>query len=174
MKTRSIELVGIFMAAVFCFSGCGNKSETVSTGNSSTNNPLPEPPVVATCPPGIPGGRFVVCQLREPKTFNYLVSDELSSRYIGRLMFWGLLNFDVPTQTAKPALAESWTNSPDGKTWTFKLRKNLRWSDGELLTADDVVFTWNDIIYNSAIPNPLRDELVINGKKFTVTKLDDL
>ena len=89
-------------------------------------------------------------------------------------MFWGLLNFDVPTQTVKPALAEFWTNSPDGKTWTFRLRKNLRWSDGMPLTADDVVFTWNDIIYNPDIPNPLRDQFIIEGKKFIVTKVDDL
>ena len=32
-----------------------------------------------------------------------------------------------------PGLADSWTNSPDGKTWTFQLRKNLRWSDGDPL-----------------------------------------
>ena len=93
---------------------------------------------------------------------------------IGRFMFWGLLNFDVPTQTVKPGLAELWTNSPDGKTWTFRLRKNLRWSDGAPLTADDVIFTWNDVIYNPQIPNPLRDQFIIDGKEFTVTKLDDL
>ena len=51
----------------------------------------------------------------------------------------------MTSQQIEPGLAESWTNSPDGKTWTFKLRKNLRWSDGEPLTADDVVFTCNDV-----------------------------
>ena len=138
------------------------------------NYPLPDPPLVANCTPGVRGGKFIICQLREPKTFNFLISDELSSRYIGRFMFWGLLNFDVPTQTVKPGLAHWWTNSPDGKTWTFKLRKNLHWSDGAPLTADDVVFTWNDIIYNPQIPNPVRDQFIIEGKKFTVTKLNDL
>ena len=49
---------------------------------------------------------------------------------------------------------------PDGKTWTFKLRKNLRWSDGEPLTADDVVFTWNDVIYNPDIDNVMRDPFI--------------
>ena len=89
-------------------------------------------------------------------------------------MFWGLLNLDVPTQEIKPGLVEFWTNSPDGKTWTFKLRKNLRWSDGEPLTVDDVVFTWNDIIYNPAINTVMRDPFIIHGKNFTVTKVDDL
>ena len=64
---------------------------------------------------------------------------------------------DSIAASVEPGLAESWTNSPDGKTWTFKLRKNLRWSDGEPLTADDVVFTWNDVIYNPDIDNVMRD-----------------
>jgi peptide/nickel transport system substrate-binding protein len=176
MKPKLILLAGILLAAAV-LSGCGNKAETASGGNgenSATNYPLPDPPVVADCPPGVRGGQFIVCSIREPKTFNYLMSDESSSRYIARLMFWGLLYFDVPTQSVKPALAESWTNSPDGKTWTFKLRKNLHWSDGQPITADDVVFTWNDLIYNPAIPNPVRDQFIINGQKFTVTKVDDL
>ena len=42
------------------------------------------------------------------------------------------------------------------------------------LTADDVIFTWNDIIYNPAIPSAERDAFIVDGKKFTVTKLDDL
>jgi peptide/nickel transport system substrate-binding protein len=173
MKTLLIQLAGIMMA-VIGLSGCGKRTETAAPDNSAVNCPLPDPPAVANCPPGVRGGRFVICELREPKTFNFLISDESSSRYIGRLMFWGLLNFDVPTQTVKPGLAESWTNSPNGKTWTFKLRKNLRWSDGTPLTADDVVFTWNDIIFNPDIPNPVRDQFIIEGKKFTVTKVDDL
>ena len=174
MKNQSVQLIGILITAAFCLSGCGEKNETVPSQISPANFPLPDPPVVVNCQPGIRGGQFIICELREPKTFNFLVADELSSRYIGRFMFWGLLNFDVPTQTVKPALAEFWTNSPDGKTWTFRLRKNMRWSDGMPLTADDVIFTWNDIIYNPQIPNPLRDEFIIDGKKFIVTKLDDL
>ena len=45
-------------------------------------------------------------------------------------------------------VAESWESSPDGKTWTFHLHKNITWQDGQPLTADDVVFTYNYIIDN--------------------------
>ena len=172
MKIAPVQLVGILtIVALF---PAAEKKRNVASEKSAANYPLPEPPVVVNCPPGVSGGR--VCGGRAPRaeTFNFLIADELSSLYIGRFMFWGLLNFDLPTQTVKPGLAESWTNSPDGKTWTFRLRKNLRWSDGMPLTADDVIFTWNDIIYNPQIPNPLRDEFIIDGKEFTVTKLDDL
>ena len=110
----------------------------------------------------------------EPKTFNPITGNEQSSEEIYRHLFAALLGFDYPSEQVSPGLAESWTNSPDGKTWTFKLRKNLRWSDGEPLTADDVVFTWNDVIYNPDIDNVMRDGLTVDGKKFTVTKIDDL
>ena len=174
MKLRFLNAIGTLIAVAFCLSGCGQKSETAASQNPAASYPLPDPPVVVNCTPGIRGGQFILSSLREPKTFNYLMSDELSSRYIGRLMFWGLLNLDVPTQTVKPALAESWTNSPDGKTWTFHLRKNLHWSDGQPITADDVVFTWNNLIYNPDIPNPVRDQFILDGKNFIVSKVDDL
>ncbi len=64
-----------------------------------------------------------------------------------------------PRKQVEPGLADWWTNSPDGKTWTFHLRKNLRWSDGEPLTADDVVFTCNDLIYNTNINNVIARRL---------------
>lgn len=43
------------------------------------------------------------------------------------------------------AVAESWSASDDGLTWTFKIRPGLKWSDGEALDADDVVFTYQRI-----------------------------
>jgi len=155
-------------------SGCGQKSENAVSEKAAASYPLPEPPVVVNCQPGIPGGKFIVDEIGDPKTFNYITANESSSIDICRFIFWGLLNFDVPTQTVKPGLAESWTNSPDGKTWTFKLRKNLRWSDGAPLTADDVAFTWNDVIFNPKIDNVTRDPFIVNGKKFTITEVDDL
>jgi peptide/nickel transport system substrate-binding protein len=170
---NSVQVFAILAAATFCFSGCGKQSETAPE-KSAASYPLPDPPVVVDCEPGNLGGKFVVSEVGDPKTFNYIMANETSSIDIGRFMFWGLLNFDVPTQEVKPGLAEFWTNSPDGKTWTFKLRKNLRWSDGEPLTADDVIFTWNNVIYNTNIDTVARDPFIIDGKKFVVTKVDDL
>ena len=148
---RLVLITSILAAVTICLSGCGKKSETSSSAAAVTNYPLPDPPVVVNCTPGIRGGRLIISEMGDPKTFNCITANEESSIDICRFMFWGLLNMDEPTQTVKPGLAEFWTNSPDGKTWTFRLRKNLRWSDGAPLTADDVVFTWNDVIYNPKI-----------------------
>ena len=173
MKNSFVRNAAVFVTAIFCLSGCGQKTETTPV-KSAADYPLPDPPVVVNCEPGVRGGRLVVGEIGDPKTFNYITANESSSVDICRFIFWGLLNFDSPSQTVVPGLAESWTNSPDGLTWTFKLRKNLRWSDGAPLTADDVVFTWNDLIYNPKIDNVMRDPFIVDGKKFTVTKIDDL
>jgi len=154
--------------------GCGKKSSFAVPENSAANYPLPEPPLVAKCEPGIRGGRLVIATFGDPKTYNPITANESSSEDIYRFLFAGLVGFDWVTQTAEPGLAESWSVAPDNKTWTFKLRKGLLWSDGQPLTADDVVFTWNDVIYNPDIDNVTRDAFIIEGKKFTVTKLDDL
>ncbi|HUZ06034.1 MAG TPA: ABC transporter substrate-binding protein, partial [Candidatus Paceibacterota bacterium] len=172
MKNLLVPAAVVFAAALL-FCSCGKNPENTASPEAATNYPLPDPPVVVNCQAGIPGGRFVVSAIGDPKTFNDIMANESSSIDIDRLLFWGLLNFDVPTQEVKPGLAVSWTNSPDGKTWTFKLRKNLRWSDGAPLTADDVIFTWNDVIYNTNINTVTRDPFILDGKKFTVTKLDD-
>ncbi|HUA38206.1 MAG TPA: ABC transporter substrate-binding protein [Candidatus Sulfopaludibacter sp.] len=173
MKTRFVETAGAFGAIVLVFAGCG-KNPASTHEKSAADYPLPDPPVVVTCHAGTRGGKLIIDEIGDPKTFNYIMANESSSYDICRMMFWSLLNFDVPSQSVLPGLAESWTNEPDGKTWTFRLRKNLRWSDGAPLTADDVVFTWNDIIYNPKINTVARDPFIIDGKKFTVTKVDDL
>jgi len=169
---KFVPLFAVFAVAALCLSGCGKKA--VTPEKSAASYPLPEPPLVSDCEPGIPGGRLVIAAYGDPKTFNPIMANEGSSEIIYRHLFAGLLGQDAVTQQITPGLAVSWTNEPDGKTWTFTLRKNLRWSDGEPLTADDVVFTWNDVIYNTNIDNVTRDGFIIDGKKFAVTKLDDL
>lgn len=64
----------------------------------------------------------------------------------GRLVstyLFDTLAFPDATGEPKPWLAKSWTSSPDGKTWTFTLHDNVRFSDGKPLTSDDVVFSFD-------------------------------
>ncbi len=61
------------------------------------------------------------------------------------LVFNGLTRIDRDL-TVKPDLAESWSASDDLKTWTFKLRKDVKFHHGRLLDADDVVFTMKRIL----------------------------
>jgi peptide/nickel transport system substrate-binding protein len=166
----SVSTLAVFLSA------CGNKSENSNapgTPSTPVSGGLPPNPLVATCEPGIRGGRLIFNSISDPKTFNPITANEMSSIDVSARMNAGLLNLDVPTQKILPGLAESWSVEPDNKTWTFHLRKGLRWSDGQPLTADDVVFTWNDVIYNTNFVNVTVDQFRIDGKDFTISKLDD-
>ena len=64
----------------------------------------------------------------------------------GRLMttfVFDTLGFPDVTGEPRPWLAKSWEGSADGKTWTFRLQENATWHDGQPLTADDVVFSFD-------------------------------
>src|SRR5438034_8180865 len=69
----------------------------------------------------------------------------IESLFINRVIFDGLTK---PGKDLAPApdLAESWTIAPDGLSWTFKLRSGVKWSDGTPFSADDVAFTFNDVV----------------------------
>ena len=112
----------------------------------------------------------------EPKTFNYFLAQESSSTEALSPVFEGLISIDYSGGESKivPALAESWVVADDGKTITYTLKENLKWSDGEPLTVDDVVFTYNDLILNPAVPTDTRDILRVGeeGKLPQVRKLD--
>src|SRR5207244_2144268 len=68
---------------------------------------------------------------RSPLTYNQLVRFE-------------------PDMTPVPELAESWQVSPDGLTWTFKLRQGVKFHDGQEFTSADVKFTFDRLLEKSA------------------------
>jgi len=78
-------------------------------------------------------------------SLNVLVGYTGVSYEIWSLNYDFLVNHD-PEGNPVPGLAESWTTSPDGLTWTFKIRKGAKWHDGVPVTAGDVAFTYNLII----------------------------
>lgn len=109
-----------------------------------------------------------------PKTFNPLVSNDMSSTAAAGLMFVGLVDTDAYSGLQVPLLAKSVAVLPDNKTYIVTLRKGLRWSDGEPLTAEDVVFTWNKLIL-AGLGNPSsRDSVLVNGQLPTVNQVDNL
>ncbi|MEH2150801.1 ABC transporter substrate-binding protein [Nostoc sp.] len=110
--------------------------------------------------------------LSDPKTFNYPLSQE--SPNVFPLIYEGLITQNPITAKVEPALAESWQISDDKLKIVFTLREGLKWSDGQPLTVDDVVFTYNDIYLNEAIPTDVRDSLRIgeSRKLPTVRKVD--
>jgi peptide/nickel transport system substrate-binding protein len=117
--------------------------------------------------------QLVTSILSDPKTFNAALSSE--SPNIFGFTYEGLLTQNPINGKIEGALAESWEISPDKTKITFTMREGLKWSDGQPLTVDDVVFTYNDIYLNEKIPTDTRDVLRIgkNRKLPTVKKIDN-
>ncbi len=89
------------------------------------------------------------------------------------LTYDSLIGYDPATLSPSEGenatgLATAWTTSEDGLTWTFTLRQNATWSDGEPLTADDVAFTYNYIIQND-----MENFTAYTNLIETATALDD-
>lgn len=79
-----------------------------------------------------------------PETIDPALSSAVDSGNMILHAFEGLVKFDRNNNVV-PALAESWEKSDDGLTWTFHLRKNLKWSDGSPLTSKDFAYAWRRI-----------------------------
>lgn len=122
---------------------------------------------------GIPGGQIITSAFEPPKTFNPYAAQETSSTSIIHRMHAYLLEENAMNYELQPALAKSWEISPDGKEVTFYLRQGLKFSDGKPFTADDVVFTVNDVILNCDIPNNYSDTYLVNGERIRYEKIDD-
>ena len=87
---------------------------------------------------GTPGGALTIATISEPLTFNLAIANDASSSGVLGYLFEGLTETSWLTDRVEPALAESWERSDDGMTWTFHLRRDVTWHDGEPFTAHDV------------------------------------
>ena len=129
------------------------------------------------------GGTRTFATVSEPLTLNLAISTDAGSSGVLGYLFDGLTETSWLTDEVEPSLAESWEHSEDGLTWTFHLRRDVTWHDGEPFTAHDVDFTFNRIIYNHDIPASSRptfhfrylDEASGTWEEspMTVTALDD-
>ena len=117
------------------------------------------------------GGRIVFALRGEPKTLNPLIAADTRSREVIGIMQADLVHINRATQLTEPALAKSWKISPDGLQYTVVLRHGLKFSDGQPLDADDVLFTFC-VYLDENVHAPQRDLLIISGKPITVRKLD--
>jgi peptide/nickel transport system substrate-binding protein len=121
--------------------------------------------------PGRPGGQLVVALRSEPKTLNPILSVDATSREVIGVMNADLIHISRETQQTEPALAKSWSVTPDGRKYTVSLRRGVKFSDGMPFTADDVVFSFQ-LYLDENLHSPQRDLLVLDDKSIEVHKVD--
>src|SRR6059036_2098464 len=111
------------------------------------------------------GGSLAYGEYGRPATLDPITSNEMISLRITELVFNGLVGIDEK-QVIIPELAERWEVSKDGRTYTFSLRKDVRWHPRESeapkpFTAEDVVFTYNIMMHPKTItPLKVRYEFI--------------
>ncbi|WP_329293646.1 ABC transporter substrate-binding protein [Streptomyces pseudovenezuelae] len=116
------------------------------------------------------------------------LASRLLSTSVHRLMYEYLTNYDPKDNRAIPGLATKWESSPDKLTWTYTIRSNSKWSDGQQATAEDAAWTFNKMMTDEGaatangsfvsnfekVTAPSPTELVVRLKKpqATMTALD--
>jgi peptide/nickel transport system substrate-binding protein len=126
----------------------------------------PAAPAASPSPSG--DTTFRVGWLLEPDNLNPFIGLLGQDYEIWHLNYDCLVGFDAKDLSPRPEIAESWQVTPDGKTWTFKIRQGVKWQDGEPLTAKDVAFTFNYIV-----DNDLQTLAIYTGGINGATAIDD-
>jgi len=113
----------------------------------------------------------------EPDSLDPQKTNSLESLSIDRDMFVGLAMLDAHGKPV-PGAAESWDIAPDGKTWTFHLRHDDKWSNGDPVTAADFLYSFRRLVDPKTAaedPSDLKQvvnyEAIISGKETDLTKL---
>ncbi len=128
--------------------------------------------IESQAPIGKFGGKFVTSTIGEgPKTFNPFTSTDATSSSMAEMMYDGLFTSNPMNGDVIPKLAKS--VKIKGNNYIIELRKGLKWSDGKPITADDVMFTWNDIIFAGLGNTSTRDSMIIDGELPKLTKIDN-
>ncbi len=123
-------------------------------------------------PQGKFGGSVIISIIGEgPKTFNPCNTKDATSADMAGLLYDGLLSTDSRTGEVVSQLAKSY--EINGNDYIIKLRKGIKWTDGKLITAEDVLYTYNEIVFKGLGNSSSMDAMMIDGKLPELVKIDD-
>lgn len=133
--------------------------DPMASAPAAAFTPLPSSPPSPTSGPRR-GGEVRIALAADAVSFHpYLATDPTSELYQANVYASGLWRRDPQTLQPVPNLAEAWTVSADGKQVTFRLRRDLKWSDGIPLTAHDFQWTFEQAV-NPANKVPPSEEIL--------------
>jgi peptide/nickel transport system substrate-binding protein len=134
------------------------ESKPATEAKPAEAKPTAAPQPAAAAQPK-PGGTMSLAIISDP-TFNPFTWPGQFSTVMAAKPLWSTLTkYEPGTMKAVPDLATSWEPAPDGLSWTFKLRQNVKWHDGKPFTAADVKFTLENIM-NTQVNALFRSNLV--------------
>jgi peptide/nickel transport system substrate-binding protein len=133
MKARRLMTIAAALAAVVVAAGCGG-GDSDNGGGGGGGGAIKE------------GGIFTLGSTNYIDTLNVFNYIEAGATVSFLEIYPELVQYSPGLSDIVPSYAESWTVSPDGKTYTFKLHSGGKWSDGQPLTSEDVAWTANTIL----------------------------
>ena len=157
MKRKLVVLLTAGLAASMLFVACGGGANNTAQGNGNssesggTTKDLSKPErIEASNPSALPDAAknrtdTLIVGTTDPKgEFVPIYSSTLYDSWVNNLIFDGLISNNEKGEPV-PNVAESYEVSEDGKTYTFKLNKGIKFTNGQELTAKDVAFTFTSI-----------------------------
>ncbi|MCB1024638.1 MAG: peptide ABC transporter substrate-binding protein [Acidobacteria bacterium] len=126
---RAVIFLGLAVSFAFILAACGELEK-----------PIAEEFYSETKPPRSKEFRWTNGQL--PKTIDPAKVSAPPETDFVRALYEGLTETDPKTLEAVPGVAAEWSSSEDDRVWTFKLRRNAKWSNGKTVTAADFVESW--------------------------------
>lgn len=131
MKRKFAFLMALVMLSTVGLTACASKNAG-TTGSAASGTGTTSKQLVAEIGPN-------------PETIDPALNSSVDGGNMIIFAFDCLLNVDKDNKIIAGA-AEKWETSSDGLTWTFHLRKDLKWSDGSALTARDFVYSWKRVV----------------------------
>jgi oligopeptide transport system substrate-binding protein len=111
------------------------------------------------------GGTLRRVSAAEPETLDPLKAAGLPERMIALDLFEGLVTY-AGDGALVPGVAASWDVAPDGRRWTFHLRHDAKWSNGDPVTAEDFLYTLRRLVDPAtAAPNAYGVVMIVNAKE---------
>ena len=121
-KKCDLIFLSILLATCVTLAGCGSSETNVVAGNKS--------------------GTLYWGNGTEPQSLDPQIATGVPEHHIISAVMEGLVLKDRKTLEPRPGVAKTWDISNDGRVYTFYLRENAKWSNGDAHTADDYVWSW--------------------------------
>jgi peptide/nickel transport system substrate-binding protein len=151
-------ILPVAIAAGFVATGCRSQPDGVPASGTTSGTPAR-------------GGELVASYRTEPAGYNRYRDQSAAGELLSLLTNAPLVHVDRVTDTLEPWLAESWTQSSDGTTYTLKLRQGITFSDGAPFTSADVVFSFA-ALYDPRVNAVLASDTNVNGMPLKVEAPD--
>ncbi|WP_436739237.1 ABC transporter substrate-binding protein [Streptomyces sp. BBFR102] len=148
----------------------GVAAMSLTAGLATPLNPAPHEAQAADG-----GGKktLTVAVAQSVDSLSPFLAQSLVSTSISRLMYDFLTNYSAKDNSTVPAMATGWEPSDSKLTWTFTIRDDATWSDGEKVTAEDAAWTFNTMMEDEAAATA-NGSFTNNFKKVTTSGPDKL